>query len=87
MPIRIIGMIGVTPPASDTQLIVIEGALVARLCDSISPRPTRPPALTQPLSAIPHLQLKASSLQRTRAPTPTGSLISSPTVRASSPRP
>ena len=27
MPIRIIGMIGVTPPASDTQLIVIEGAL------------------------------------------------------------
>ena len=27
MPIRIIGMIGVTPPATDTQLIVIEGAL------------------------------------------------------------
>ena len=27
MPIRIVGMIGVTPPASDTQLIVIEGAL------------------------------------------------------------
>jgi alkanesulfonate monooxygenase len=27
MPIRIIGMIGVTPPASATQLIVIEGAL------------------------------------------------------------
>jgi len=27
MPIRIIGMIGVTPPASDTQLIIIEGAL------------------------------------------------------------
>lgn len=27
MPIRIIGMIGVAPPASDTQLIVIEGAL------------------------------------------------------------
>ncbi len=27
MPIRIIGMIGVSPPASDTQLIVIEGAL------------------------------------------------------------
>ena len=27
MPIRIIGMIGVTPPASDTQLVVIEGAL------------------------------------------------------------
>lgn len=27
MPIRIIGMIGVSPPPSDTQLIVIEGAL------------------------------------------------------------
>lgn len=27
MPIRIIGMIGVSPPRSDTQLIVIEGAL------------------------------------------------------------
>lgn len=27
MPIRIIGMLGVTPPASDRQLIVIEGAL------------------------------------------------------------
>jgi len=27
MPMRIVGMIGVTPPASDTQLIVIEGAL------------------------------------------------------------
>ena len=27
MPMRIIGMIGVTPPASDTQLIVIEGTL------------------------------------------------------------
>lgn len=27
MPARIIGMIGVSPPASDTQLIVIEGAL------------------------------------------------------------
>lgn len=27
MPIRILGMIGVTPPASDAQLIIIEGAL------------------------------------------------------------
>ncbi len=27
MPVTIIGMIGVTPPASDTQLVVIEGAL------------------------------------------------------------
>jgi alkanesulfonate monooxygenase len=27
MPVRILGMIGVTPPASDAQLIIIEGAL------------------------------------------------------------
>ena len=27
MPVRIVGMIGVTPPASDAQLIIIEGAL------------------------------------------------------------
>ena len=27
MPVRIVGMIGITPPASDAQLIIIEGAL------------------------------------------------------------
>ena len=39
MPVRIIGMIGVTPPSSDATLHVIEGGLSPQLRDRGRPRP------------------------------------------------
>ena len=39
MPMKIIGMIGVTPPRSDATLHVIEGGLVAGLRDASRARP------------------------------------------------
>ena len=41
MPVRIIGMIGVTPPSSDAALHVIEGGLSTGLPGEVCPRPRR----------------------------------------------
>jgi len=83
MPVRIVGMIGVAPPAGDATLHVIEGGLSPGYLTEFA----RAQASTWRLSAIRPPPPKASWLRSMPPPAPGGSATWWRTGRASSLRP
>jgi hypothetical protein len=85
MPVRIVGMIGVTPPNNDTTLHVIEGGLSPSYLAQFA-RAHDEADFDLALVGQPHRRPRASSLPFMRPDTPTGSAISWRIGRASSHR-
>ena len=81
MPVRIIGMIGVTPPSSDATLHVIEGGLSTDYLTEVCARSRRGRISTSRWSATPRRRLKAFWSRCMPPTTPSDSAIWSRTGR------